>query len=291
MRYNIRHTTNYEYSEPVSLSHHVLHLEPRPLARQECIEYHIDIRPRPLISKSHLDYFGNLATFITLEGSHEALSITSNSTVETRNSRSPEPQETPAWESVRDLCRGEQMGNALDAADFIFDSALIRGSSQFSNYSLRSFSKGQPILESVLDLTERIHGDFTFDPQATTLTTPLEDVFRTKRGVCQDFAQFEIACLRSLGLPARYISGYLETDPPPGQARLLGADASHAWLSFFIPGIGWIDIDPTNNCIPSTRHITLAWGRDYNDVSPVRGVIVGNGEHQLTVAVDVLPIA
>ena len=139
-----------------------------------------------------------------------------------------------------------------------------------------------------LSLTERIHADFKFDPKATTLATPLEEVFKNRRGVCQDFAQLQIACLRSLGLPARYVSGYLETDPPPGQPRLAGADASHAWISFYCHGIGWIDVDPTNNVMPTTRHIAVACGRDYDDVSPIRGVILGAGEHTLEVAVDVV---
>jgi len=145
-------------------------------------------------------------------------------------------------------------------------------------------------LEAVLDLTQRIHADFKFDPKATTLATPLEEVFKNRRGVCQDFAQLQIACFRSLGLPARYVSGYIETDPPPGKPRFAGADASHAWVSFYCHGIGWIDVDPTNNVLPNTRHIAVAYGRDYDDVTPIRGVILGTGEHTLKVAVDVVDL-
>ena len=152
----------------------------------------------------------------------------------------------------------------------------------------RRFPQGRPLLEGVLDLTARIHDEFTFDPKATTVATPLTEVFASRRGVCQDFARLEIACLRSLGIPARYISGYMETVPPPGTPRLVGADASHAWLSVYCPGVGWIPVDPTNNLLPSDTHITVAWGRDYNDVSPIRGVILGGGAHALQVHVDVV---
>jgi len=200
------------------------------------------------------------------------------------------PAETPAWESVRELSRGRQIGQALDASEFIFDSPLIQAADDFAAYAAPSFPKGRPILDAVLNLTARIHHDFKFDPKATTLATPLAEVFKNRRGVCQDFAQLEIACLRSLGLPARYVSGYLETVPPPGKARLIGADASHAWISFHCYGLGWIEVDPTNNVVPTTRHIAVAWGRDFNDVSPIRGVILGAGEHTLKVAVDVVAV-
>jgi transglutaminase-like putative cysteine protease len=191
---------------------------------------------------------------------------------------------------VRDFTRGRQIGPTLDASEFLYDSPLIKGDDDFADYARPSFPKNRPILEAVLDLTGRLHKDFKFDPKATTIATPLEEVFKNRRGVCQDFAHLEIACLRSLGLPARYVSGYLETDPPPGKPRLTGADASHAWVSFYCHGIGWLDIDPTNNLIPGTRHITVACGRDYSDVSPVRGVILGTGDHKLKVSVDVVPV-
>jgi transglutaminase-like putative cysteine protease len=179
---------------------------------------------------------------------------------------------------------------ALEASDFIFDSPLIRARESYLHYAQVSFTPGRPILEAALDLTKPIHSDFKFDPTATSVATPLEEVFKHRRGVCQDFAHFQIGCLRSLGLPARYVSGYVETDPPPGQQRLAGADASHAWVSLFCPGLGWLDVDPTNNMVPSSRHITVAWGRDFSDISPIRGVILGSGEHRLKVAVDVVPL-
>jgi transglutaminase-like putative cysteine protease len=158
---------------------------------------------------------------------------------------------------------------------------------EFAGYAEASFTPKRPILDAVTDLTRRIHEDLTFDPSATTVTTPVAEILRNRRGVCQDFAHFQIACLRSQGLPARYVSGYLETDPPPGQTKLRGADASHAWVSFFCPGLGWLDMDPTNNCQPSLRHITIGWGRDYGDIGPIRGVLVGGQNQALSVSVDV----
>jgi transglutaminase-like putative cysteine protease len=157
-------------------------------------------------------------------------------------------------------------------------------------YAAASFPAGRPTLEALLDLTQRIYRDFTYDPRATTVSTPLNQVWRTRRGVCQDFAHFQIGCLRALGLPARYVSGYLVTKPPPGKPRLVGADASHAWVALYCPGVGWIDADPTNNVLPAEHHITVAYGRDFSDVSPVKGVILGGGHHTLSVAVDVTPV-
>jgi len=289
MIYEVTHTTTYDYRDPVSVSHHILRLSPRPLPHQRCLRHDVTARPAPATTASHTDYFGNPVTFVTIEGAHRQLVVSSSSTVSVIERRLSAPGETPAWETVREFCRGRQIGPALDASEFIFDSPLIRTTEGFADYAEPSFTRNRPILEAVLDLTRRIHADFTFDSTATTLATPLDTVFRERRGVCQDFAHLQIACLRSLGLPARYVSGYLETDPPPGSPRLAGADASHAWVAFYGHGIGWIDVDPTNNLIPSTRHITAAWGRDYGDVSPVRGVILGSGDHELKVAVDVVP--
>jgi len=167
---------------------------------------------------------------------------------------------------------------------------LIAGSPVLAEYTAPSFTKERPLLEAVADLTGRIHRDFTFDRTATTVATPLQTVFRTRRGVCQDFAHLEIACLRSLGLAARYVSGYLESVPPPDQPRLTGADASHAWVSVFCPPVGWVDVDPTNDVLADERHVTVAWGRDYGDVSPLRGVILGGGQHALHVGVSVVPV-
>lgn len=288
MIYKVTHTTTYDYSDSVSFSHHLMRLAPRNSAHQRCLHHAVQINPPPAVAESHLDYFGNATTFVTVEGAHKKLVVDAESQVSILPPIIPAPSETLAWEIVRDSSRGQQIGPALDASEFVFDSPLVRATEDFAAYAEVSFPKNRPILEAALDLTKRIHADFKFDPKATTLATPLEEVFKNRRGVCQDFAQLQIACFRSLGLPARYVSGYLETDPPPGKPRFVGADASHAWVSFYCHNIGWIDIDPTNNVLPTTRHIAVAYGRDYNDVSPIRGVILGTGEHTLKVAVDVV---
>ncbi|MDB6064554.1 MAG: transglutaminase domain protein [Pedosphaera sp.] len=290
MIYELTHTTSYDYNQLVSLSHHVLRLHPRDLPGQRCLKHDVQVDPRPGVTNSHVDYFGNRTTFVTVEGAHKKLVITSRGQVELKAPTHPAPTLTPAWESVRDLCLNEPTGEALEAREFIYSSPKIKSHPDFALYATPSFSPGKPVLEAVLHLTDRIHRDFKFDPKATSVATPLEEVLKSRRGVCQDFAQLEIGFLRSMAIPARYVSGYLETDPPPGRPRLTGADASHAWISFFCPGTGWIDVDPTNNLLPSTRHITVAWGRDYSDVSPIRGVILGSGEHTLKVAVDVIPL-
>ena len=290
MTYELTHTTTYEYSSSVSLSHHLLRLRPRDLARQQCLRHELQLVPRPALAKSHEDYFGNVMTFLTVEGAHRKLALTSRSQVEVDAAEPPKPQETPSWEKARELCAEGDSEPALEASEFIFASPHIQLKDEFTAYAIPSFSPERPVLEAVLDLTARIHSDFKFDPKATTVATPLEQVMRARRGVCQDFAHLEIAFLRSMGIPARYVSGYLETDPPPGKPRLAYADASHAWISFFCPGADWIDVDPTNNLLPSNRHITVAWGRDYSDVSPLRGVILGSGDHSLKVAVDVIPM-
>ena len=289
MTYNLTHTTTYEYRDAVSVSHHVLRLRPRDLPNQQCLQHEVTIDPLPAVRVPHGDYFGNAVSFVTVEGAHRRLSITSRSVVNVTRSPRPSLGETPDWEAVRDFCRGPQIGSTLDASEFLFDSPMIPTDEEFAQYTRPSFPRQRPVLEAVLDLTRRIYADFKFDPTATTVATPLAEVFKHRRGVCQDFAHLEIACLRSIGLPARYVSGYLETQPPPGRARLAGADASHAWASFYASGIGWIDVDPTNNLLPDTRHVTVGWGRDFGDVSPVRGVILGSGDHTLKVAVDVVP--
>ncbi len=288
MHYEITHATTYEYSYPVSLSHHALRLHPRGLAWQHCVDHRVHIDPVPSMRRAHEDYHGNHVLFVTMEVEHRQLTFKSVSVVEVTHPMLPEPRETPSWESVRDFCRGHQSGATLEASEFLFDSPLLQSKALHAQYALGSFKPGRPIFEAVLDLTRRIHSEFVFDPAATTVATPLDEVFKHKRGVCQDFAHVQIACIRSLGLPARYVSGYLETDPPPGRARMVGSDASHAWLSFYCPGIGWIGVDPTNNVVPTSRHVTVAWGRDFSDVSPVRGVVLGGGKHTLRVAVDVI---
>jgi transglutaminase-like putative cysteine protease len=287
--FDLTHTTTYDYHSAVTLSHHLLHVTPRRLPRQFRLEHHLEIDPAASSLSQRTDYFGNETTFATIEGTHRRLRITSRSRIAVGPAFIPDPAETPPWENVRGLCRSDRSAAVLEAIEFTFPTALVPLERSFATYALASFTPRNTILTAALDLTARIHADFQFDATATSIATPLPQVMQQRRGVCQDFAHVQIACLRSLGLPARYVSGYLETIPPPGKPRLVGADASHAWISLFCPGLGWIDLDPTNNCFPSLRHITVAWGRDYSDVSPVRGVLLGSGEHTLSVAVDVVP--
>jgi transglutaminase-like putative cysteine protease len=281
--YQVSHTTRYAYSEPVSVSHHLARVRPRVFAGQGCVHYELQIEPTPAVVRSHHDYFGNPVTFFMIERPHTELTVRAVSTVTVLARNPPPSKATPPWEEARDFD-----ALPLEAIECLFDSASIAVSDAIAGYARPSFLPRRPLLYAVEDLMGRIHTDFTFDPEATTVTTPLRDVLALRRGVCQDFARLAIACLRAQGLPARYVSGYLETVPPTGAPRLAGVDASHAWLSMYCPGTGWIDVDPTNNMLPSTTHVTLAWGRDYADVSPVRGVILGGGQHTLHVSVDVL---
>jgi transglutaminase-like putative cysteine protease len=285
--FDISHTTTYEYLGDVSISHHLLRLGPRDYSRQSCLSHELAIAPGPATMSVRRDYFGNLAHFVGLETPHKQLVITSHSRVALGPVFIPEPAETPSWEIVRAGCRDDHSGQALEAHEFTYPSPLVPVAEEFAAYAQPSFAPRRPVLEAVADLTRRISQDFAFDPAATTVTTPVADVLQQRRGVCQDLAHVQIACLRAYGLPARYVSGYLETNPPPGQPKLLGVDASHAWVGFFCPGLGWVDVDPTNNCFPSMRHITVGWGRDYSDVCPIRGVLMGGEGQTLRVAVDV----
>jgi len=282
-RYDLTHTTHYRYSEPVLLSHHVARLSPRALPHQSCVSHTLEIDPMPVVSRGHRDYHGNETTFFMMEGAHRELRITARSRIDVSAPPAPGPAASAPWESARDH---EHL--PLDVIEYVFESPTIRTTEEIAHYARASFPAGRPLLDAVTELMGRIHADFRFDTQATTVSTPLADVMRLRRGVCQDFSQLGVGCLRAVGLAARYVSGYIETLPPPGTPRLVGADASHAWLSVYCPGSGWIDLDPTNNVIPGDQHITLGWGRDFSDVSPLRGVMLGGGEHQLRVAVDVL---
>jgi transglutaminase-like putative cysteine protease len=283
--YEVVHATRYAYTESVSVSHHVARLSPRPFAYQACLRHGLNVEPGPAVLSTHTDYFGNDATFFAMQGAHRGLTVTARSRVRVEPRSAPRPADTPPWESASD-----RSTLPFDAVEALFDSAWSRAAPEFVAYARPSFPPGRPVLEAVADLTARVHADFTFDTEATTVTTSLAEVFRLRRGVCQDFTRFEIACLRSLGVPALYVSGYLETAPPPGMPRRVGADASHAWLAFHCPGTGWIDIDPTNNLLPTTGHVTLARGLDYSDVSPLRGVILGGGHHSLHVSVDMVRV-
>jgi transglutaminase-like putative cysteine protease len=286
MTYKIVHRTAYRYKYPVSVGNHVACLKPRSLARHRLAQCELHIQPTPATMTERVDYFGNILCFFTVQQPHRELVVEARSEVVMNGAAASVSDGALPWEEAVRSLKDDRSPEGLEAYQFRFESPRIRLRQEFAAYALESFPRGQPLREGLLDLTHRIHKDFRFDSGVTNVRTPTEEVFRKRRGVCQDFAHFQIACLRSLNLSARYVSGYLRTYPPPGQPRLVGADASHAWVSAYCPGSGWLDLDPTNNLIPSDGHVTIAWGRDYGDVSPLRGLILGGGEHTLSVGVD-----
>lgn len=292
-RYSITHETQYSYSVPVALSQQLVHLFPRECSWQQCDARTLTIAPSPTRQRDELDVFGNPLTRLLFESPHDTLTLTARLTIDVHTRELPALDNSIAWESVSELL-GYRADTSpptgiLEACQFRYESPAVRLKKAFVHYSTDCFAEGTPVLAAAQKLMQKIFTEFTFDSGATEVTTPLMDVLETKRGVCQDFAHLMIACLRSRGLAARYVSGYLLTAPPPGQPRLIGADASHAWVSVFCPQNGWVDFDPTNNMLPGNEHITLAWGRDFSDVSPLRGVILGGGEHELDVKVTVTP--
>jgi transglutaminase-like putative cysteine protease len=287
--YDVRHKTTFVYEEVVSVSHHVLHLAPRTLPRQRCLETSILIDPVPSIGSTGEDYFGNPVRYLTVQEPHDRLVVEAHSRVEVDARAAPEDLSVgPAWESIRESVRAAANGG-LTAFEFCFDSPYVAVGDDVYGYAAASLQPGRPILEAVMDLTGRIYREFEYRGGVSDVSTPVRDVLAIRKGVCQDFAHLQIACLRSFGLPARYVSGYLLTHPPEGEEKLIGADASHAWISVWSGSGGWVDFDPTNNVIPRTEHITVGWGRDYGDVSPINGFILGGGAHQVLVAVDVTP--
>ena len=290
MNYHVTHRTLYEYAAPVTGSHHVARLEPRATSHQVPENYTLKIFPEPALRKARTDYFGNRLCLFSVQEVHTRLEIITHSRVTVNPRVLPNPAASPAWEDVARMFRDPVSPEVVEPYQFIFDSPQIRVSFELADYARQSFLKDTPVLAGAQELTRRIFEDFTFDPKATTVATPLEEVWEKRRGVCQDFAHLGIACLRSIGLPARYVSGYLRTHPPAGQPRLVGADASHAWFGIFCPGLGWVDFDPTNNVQPTEEHITVAYGRDFGDVSPVAGILTGGGRHVVKVAVDVEPL-
>lgn len=277
MRLRVRHTTEYEYGDTVPLCHNLVHLRPRDTERQRCVAHELFVTPGPATLRSGEDFFGNPVAWFSLQEPHAGLSVTAESIVDV----SPRPADlpyAPAWDA---------MPADPEAVPFAFDSPYIPVSPKLADYARESFPPGRPITDAAADLTGRIFREFKFVSGVTSVGTPVLDVLRDRRGVCQDFSHLMIGCLRSLGVPARYVSGYLMTRPPPGKPKLVGCDASHAWVSVHVPGQGWADFDPTNNVRPDTQHVTVGWARDYGDIGPVQGVIVGGHQHSLRVAVDV----
>ncbi len=294
-RYRIVHETEYRYSSSVSVSRQAMHLAPRACARQRTLCHRLTIDPLPTYRQECVDCFGNPLTRIEIDHPHRALLVVAESEVTiTARGDLRDPADSPAWEAVAEH-HAYHAGRAPDAAvleacRFRADSPFVRAGAELIDFAQPYFAAGTPLLVAVRRLMHAIHRQFRFDTEATQIATPLLEVLARRRGVCQDFAHLMIGCLRALGLPARYVSGYLLTAPPPGQPRLIGADASHAWVSVHCPRNGWIDFDPTNDVLPDLGHVTIAWGRDFGDVSPLRGVILGGGAHELDVRVTVLPL-
>lgn len=286
MRYRIQHDTIYASTTPVSVGHNEAWLTPRLTTMQSVLSHRIEIHPEPSARSTVTDYFGNTVTQFLFNQGYDALKISAINEVEMSVAPS-DASPGPNWESVVAGVKAHQTPEELEAFEFTFASPRCRTSADFADYGRPACVPGRPIRDVLAAITQQFHYDFEYDAAATTVSTPVEQVFRQQRGVCQDFSHLMISILRSLGFAARYVSGYLQTTPPPGQPRLVGADASHAWLSIYAGPLGWIDIDPTNNRFVAWDHFTLAWGRDYTDVAPVKGVYIGGSSPQLAVTVDV----
>ncbi len=286
--YKIVHTTTYNYSSPVSVCHNLLILTPRESERLHCPSHRLVIRPTPVSTERRTDFFGNYVHAFAIEEHHRSLTVTSTSRVEIKEKATLQSGDIPSWEDVRNGTRQQHDPQWLACAPFRFDSPRIVVSADFAAYAAPCFAPEQPIVDSVMKLTTKIHSEFAYDTRATNVKTATEEVFGLRRGVCQDFAHVQLACLRSLGIPCRYVSGYLRTIPPEGQVKMVGADESHAWVAAYCgEALGWVEFDPTNDCVCGTDHIPIAWGRDYSDVVPFRGAFIGGGKHTLSVSVDV----
>ena len=293
MRLSVVHETHYRYSSPVALSQQLLHLAPRQTPWQSCHWHTILMDPQASEFEKREDYFGNQTVHLLLATPHDSLLVRAESEV-TVTPRAQAALALPpiSWEAARARLRAVDGPPLLEPAEFTFESQHVERMRELGEYGAKSFPAKRAALEGAIDLMRRIHADFRFDKTATSVSTPLKEVLQERAGVCQDFAHLMIGCLRMIGLPARYVSGYLLTQPPPGRPRLIGADASHAWVSVWCgERAGWVDLDPTNNCVVDDAHVTLGWGRDFADVTPMRGVILGGGSQVLAVRVTVSPHA
>jgi transglutaminase-like putative cysteine protease len=288
MKYQIVHTTEYQYHQSVSLCHNIALLIPRNTDQQECRRTVVKINPQPDVINEYEDFFGNKAMYFAVQQEHSSLKVTVLSQVETHGAQNLKtgPHNNFSWEEVARILSGTEPEN-FESRQYIPSTALTPSTKEIRMYTSQSFTPGRSILEATRDLVKRIYKDFEFKPGFTTVATPLAEVMEQRKGVCQDFAHLAIACIRSKGLPARYVSGYIETVPPEGSEKLTGVDASHAWFSLYLPHSGWMDFDPTNDMVPTDQHITIGWGRDYADIPPLKGVVISIGSHQLDVSVDV----
>ncbi len=295
VRYQIVHSTEYIYDEAASLCYNETRLLPRPLVSplyaQTVQESHVSVQPIWDDSRERTDYFGNRVLYYTIRQPHASMTMTVTSQVEIVPGEADlngDLPDSPSWEETAASLQSEADPEWMEARQFALASPYAPILAETARFARSSFPTGRPVLAGAADLMTRIYTGFDFKPGVTTISTPIDEVLRTRAGVCQDFAHLMLGCLRSLGLAARYVSGYIETTPPPGQEKLQGSDASHAWCSLFVPDLGWVDLDPTNNVLPHDQHIVLGWGRDYGDVTPLKGVFFGEGEHELQVSVDVI---
>jgi transglutaminase-like putative cysteine protease len=290
MMFDVSHKTHYSYSLPVVQSQHLIHMSPRKVERQSVRNHSLIVEPAPVMRYERIDAFGNPVMILNIEVPHRELVLHARSSVETVQAPLFDPAATLAWDRIDARLSIPGRGLDLEVIQFRCASRVTTASLDIYDYARASFTPGRPVLEAAIELNRRIFDDFTFDATATDISTPIRFVFEQRRGVCQDFAHLALACLRAVRVPARYVSGYILTQPPPGEPRMQGADASHAWISVWSPETGWVDLDPTNGVIVADEHVTIAFGRDYDDVSPISGVLLGGGEHTVTVGVDVLPV-
>jgi transglutaminase-like putative cysteine protease len=286
MRYSVAHTTTYRYHQQVSLCHNIAMLTPRDTSTQTCRSSNIVISPVPDVLDTHVDFFGNKVYYFVVEQEHNKLTVTVNSMVEKLALPAGRAISDISWEAATEWLRHSKDAG-IPEKQFIAPTAITAPTVAIREYALQSFTPGRTLFQAVYHLIQRIYKDFKFTPGFTTISTPLSTVMKERKGVCQDFAHLGISCIHSMGLAARYVSGYIETLPPPGKEKLTGVDASHAWMAVFIPGMGWVEFDPTNNKIPDEQYITVGWGRDYFDIVPLKGVIMSSSRHEMKVAVDV----
>ena len=290
MKYRVRHATTYSYSKPVDLAAQLMHLRPLKTPWQTVIREAFHLKPANGRLVDRLDHFGNRITWLFFDTAHTEFEVVSEAVVEVRAQPYPEPEATPPWEIVRDAALAGGPG-AWQAAEFRFESPRVGLLDGTRDYAAPSFAPGRPIMSALIDLNDRMYRDFKFRSGVTTISTPIAHVLERREGVCQDFTHLMLSSLRGLGLPARYTSGYIRTRPPPGQARRLGADLSHAWVGGWLgPDHGWVGLDPTNGVLVREEHVVLARGRDFSDISPLRGMILGGGQHTLRVGVDLEPM-
>lgn len=290
MIFEVSHRTHYRYSTPVAQSQHLVHMTPRAVAHQTTLRHNLIVEPAPAMRYDGVDGFGNPFVILDVEMPHKELVLHARSAIETHAPPASDFAATTSWDRLDEKMARDDGGLDLDVIQYRCTTGLTGASLAIADYARGSFPQGRPVLDGVMDMTRRIYADFRFDPGATDVSTPVDTVFEQRRGVCQDFAHLALAGLRALRVPSRYVSGYILTRPPPGQIKLAGADASHAWISVWSPETGWRDFDPTNGIAVSEEHITIAYGRDYNDVSPISGVLLGGGAHAVSVGVDVMNV-